>query len=248
MLKLYFYFLYRIVGTAIQIPPRSLLNNVEYVEEVIAIDPPIQPFYSEPFRLLDHELNEKLSIRKARQVSGTNQSRAEDLEKLLRITSSGLTRNQPARPQSRKIDRTSTFIIKQNSVVSKKLSKIQEHKKFEMSSALQRDIDNKLSYSAISSSRMGPILNVKFLYKKPDIMDDVKAVKSASKLPLYADIATYDRQKMPKQELSSKSASIHHQKVNPNTIHLPPFNYELDFPIIQGRGYNNQKSSKFVKH
>jgi hypothetical protein len=29
---------------------------------------------------------------------------------------------------------------------------------------------------------------------------------------------------------------------------LPPFNYDLDFPIIQGRGYNNQKSSKFMKH
>jgi hypothetical protein len=95
---------------------------------------------------------------------------------------------------------------------------------------------------------MGPILNVKFLYKKPDILDDVKSVKSASKLPLYADITTYERAPI-KHELSSKSASIHHHnKVNPNSIHLPPFNYDLDFPIIQGRGYNNQKSSKFMKH
>jgi hypothetical protein len=177
------------------------------------------------------------------------------LEKLLRITSSGLTRNQPQvyrPPNSKKvIDRTSTFIIKQNSV-GKKLSKIQEHKKFEINPITihhqKRELDNKLSYSATSSSRMGPILNVKFLFKKPDLMDDVKSVKSASKLPLYAEIAT-DRQKLPKHELSSKSASIHHHhKMNPNTIQLPPFNYDLDFPIIQGRGYNNQKTSRFMKH
>lgn len=232
-------------------------GTVEYIEEIIAIDPPIRSFHSEPFRLLDHELNEKLSIRKARQASASNQTRSEDLEKLLRITSSGLTRNQPQfRPQSTKkvVDRTSTFIIKQNSL-GKKLSKIQEHKKFEMSPAVlryqTRELDNKLSYSATSSSRINPLANVKFLYKKPDILDDVKSVKSASKLPLYAEIATYERQKLPKHELSSKSASIHHHsinKMNPNAIQLPPFNYDLDFPVIQGRGYNNQNSSKFVKH
>lgn len=93
---------------------------------------------------------------------------------------------------------------------------------------------------------MGPILNVKFLFKKPDLLDDVKSVKSASKLPLYADS---ERQKLPSGEISSKSASIHHHsKMNQNTIQLPPFNYELDFPIIQGRGYNNQNSSRFMKH
>lgn len=230
-------------------------NPTEYVEEVLAIDPPIQHYHSEPFRLLDYELNEKLSIRKSRQASGTNQSRAEDLEKLLRITSSGITRNQqPVRPlpnNKKVVDRTSTFMIKQNSV-GRKLSKIQEHKKYEINPIAmhhKRELDNKLSYSATSSSRMGPILNVKFLYKKPDLLDDVKSVKSASKLPLYADIATYERQKFPKTEMSSKSASIHHHnQMNTNTIQLPPFNYDLDFPIIQGRGYNNQKTSKLMKH
>lgn len=237
-------------------PVKRNLTEEGIVDEIIAIDPPIQHFHSEPFRLLDHELNEKLYIRKARQASGTNQSRAEDLEKLLRITSSGLTRNQQqVRPQNSKkvIDRTSTFIIKQNSV-GRKLSKIQEHKKFEINpismNHQKRELDNKLSYSATSSSRIGPILNVKFLFKKPDILlDDVKSVKSASKLPLYSGIATYEHQKLPKSELSSKSASIHHHnKMNPNTIQLPPFNYDLDFPIIQGRGYNNQKSCRFMKH
>lgn len=200
--------------------------------------------------MLDHELNEKLSLRRARQASATNQSRAEDLKKLLRITSSGLTRNQQQRPDSNKkvIDRTSTFIIKQNSV-GKKLSKIQEHKKFEVNPITlhhqKRELDNKLSYSATSTTRMGPILNIKFLYKKPELIDDVKSVKSASKLPLYTDISTY--QKLPQTELSSKSASIHHHKMNPNTIQLPPFSYDLDFPIIQGRGYNNQKSTRFTK-
>lgn len=93
---------------------------------------------------------------------------------------------------------------------------------------------------------MDPILSVKFLHKKPDILDDVKSVKSASKLPFYADIT--EREKHPKSELSSKSASIHHHKMNQNNIQLPPFNYDLDFPIIQGRGYNNQNSSRFMKH
>lgn len=232
-------------------------GSLEFVEEVLAIDPPFQHYHCEPFRMLDHELNEKLSIRKARQASGTNQSRAEDLEKLLRITSSGITRNQqPIRPPSNKkvVDRTSTFMIKQTSV-GRRLTKIQEHKKYELNPITlhhqKRELENKLSYSATSTSRMGPILNVKFLYKKPDLLEDVKSVKSASKLPLYADIATYERQKFSKTELSSKSASIHHQinnQMNPNTIQLPPFNYDLDFPIIQGRGYNNQKSSKLIKH
>lgn len=233
--------------------PTQHRKSVEFVEEIIAIDPPIYNYHSEPFRLLDQELNEKLRIRKARQGSASNQSRAEDLEKLLRITSSGLSRNQqPNRPQNSKkvIDRTSTFVIKQNSV-GKKLSKIQEHKMFQIHPITlhhqKRELDNKLSYSATSSSRLNPVLNVKFLSKKLDLQDDVKSVKSASKLPIYSEII--ERQKLPKSELSSKSASIHHHnKLNQNNIQLPPFNYELDFPIIQGRGYNNQKSSRFTKH
>ncbi|CRK91505.1 CLUMA_CG005167, isoform A [Clunio marinus] len=246
----------RIVGKKIDLPAKNIRNPFDYVDEIIAIDPPVHKYHSEPFRMLDHELNEKLSIRKARQPSGMNQSRTEDLEKLLRITSSGLTRTQQQqyeRPQYSKkvVDRTSTFFIKQNSL-GKKLSKIQEHKQFEMSPSVvqysKRELDNKLSYSASSSSRMVPKVNVKFLCKKPDVIDDVKSVKSASKLPLYADVTNYQPYKQPKHEMSSKSASIHHHKMNQNTIQLPPFNYDLDFPIIQGRGYNNQKSSKFTKH
>lgn len=138
-------------------------------------------------------------------------------------------------------------MVKQNSRPAKKLFRIQEHQHFEKNPTQKQELDNKLSYSAASSSRIGPILNVKFLYKKPElIVDDVKSVKSASKLPLYADIL--DRQKLPKHELSSKSASIHHHhRMNQNVIQLPPFNYDLDFPVIQGRGYN-QNSSRFIKH
>lgn len=230
----------RVVGTKISLPLRSS-QRVDYIsnyEEVIAVDP-VPQYHNEPFKMLDQELNEKLSIRKPRQPSGSSQLRADDLEKLLRITSSsGLSRNhqqQISRLQQNKkvIDRTSTFIVKQNSVGlqnMKKLSKIQEHKKFELSPAIHhRELDNKLSYSATSPY--------------------VKAVKSASKLPIYADI-TYERQNIPKTEFSSKSASIHHKKVNPNNIQLPPFNYNhLDFPsFIQVRSYNNQKSSRFMKH
>lgn len=223
----------RVVGTKINLPLRGS-QRVEYIsnyEEVIAVDPAPQ-YHHEPFKMLDQELNEKLSLRKARQPSGSSQLRADDLEKLLRITSSsGLSRNyqQPVnRLHSTKVvDRTSTFIVKQNSVGFqniKKLSKIQEHKKFE---PIIHQLDNKLSYSATSPHY-------------------VKSVKSASKLPFEP----FERQKIPKSEFS-KSASIHHHKnkLNQNNIQLPPFNYEsLDFPsFIQVRGYN-QNSYKFMKH
>lgn len=227
----------RIVGRKIEIPLRSH-QRVDYIsnyEEIIAIDPPL---HHEPFKMLDQELNEKLSLRKARQPSA-NQLRADDLEKLLRITSSsGLSRNhQPQQsrqlPAKKLVDRTSTFIVKQNSVGLhniKKLSRIQEHKKFELSPVTiihQRELDNKLSYSATSPY--------------------VKSIKSAQLNKIYADISN-ERQKIPKNEFSSKSASIHHhKKVNPNNIQLPPFNYDLEFPsFIQVRGYNQK--SRYMKH
>lgn len=223
----------RIVGNKINFPVRSLrAEHVSNYEEIIAIDPPSQ-YYHESFKMLDHELNEKLSLRKARQPSA-NQFKVDDLEKLLRITSSsGLSRNHQQQNSKKLVDRTSTFIVKQNSVglnSIKKLSRIQEHKKFELTPVTiihQRELDNKLSYSATSH---------------------VKSIKSAQLNKMYADISN-ERQKIPKNEFSSKSASIHHhKKVNQNNIQLPPFNYDLDFPsFIQVRGYNNQKS-RYTKH
>lgn len=226
----------RVVGKKMELPPRQTIMN-EYVDEMIAIDPP--RYEGTSFRLLDQELNEKLSLRKSRQLSGKN----DNLEKLLRITSSGLNRNPNQRLHSAKkssVDRVSTYVVKQSSLVptnhsSKRLSQIRE-----------RDIveQEKLSYSASNSTRIGPLLNVKFLYKKPEVIDsNVKSIKSASsKLPLY------ELMSLDKTDHSSKSASIHSK--NPNIIQLPPFNYELDFPIIQGRSIQSAvgKSARILKH
>ena len=224
----------RIVGNKINFPVRSLrAEHVSNYEEIIAIDPPPH-HYHESFKMLDQELNEKLSLRKTREPSA-NQFKVDDLEKLLRITSSsGLSRNHQQQNSKKLVDRTSTFIVKQQNSVGlnniKKLSRIQEHKKFELTpiTIIQRELDNKLSYSATSQP--------------------VKSIKSAQLNKMYADISN-ERQKIPKNEFSSKSASIHHhKKVNQNNIQLPPFNYDLDFPsFIQVRGYNNQKS-RYMKH
>lgn len=239
----------RVVGKRLELPPRK--NPIEYVDEIIAIDP--APRYEgESFKLLDQQLNEKLSLRKSRrEPSAKNQMKHDNLEKLLRITSSGILRNQPHQHQKinvtgnkKSIDRTSTYTIKQNSIVpsisnAKKLSQIQE-----------RDTkEEKLSYSASNSARIiGPLLNVKFLYKKPDVFDNVKSIKSASsKLPIYEIMSL--EQNLPKGEHSSKSASIYSK--NPNLIQLPPFNYELDFPIIQGRSIQSaigKTSARNLKH
>jgi hypothetical protein len=237
------------VGKKIEnLPPRNN-SSVEYVEEVIAIDPPLPlRFEGESFKLLDQELNEKLSIRKARQLSAKGHAanmKAENLEKLLRITSSGLTRHQNVKPTAnnrRTIDRTSTYEVKNTNIVPSNFNHIKK-----LSQIKERDFVDaeKLSYSASSSSRMGSLLNVKFLYKKPEYLDSVQSVKSAtSKLPLYELVS------LEKSDNLSKSASIH--KKNLNIIQLPPFNYELDFPIIQGRGiqsaFGKNASTRTFKH
>jgi hypothetical protein len=206
------------------------LESLSNYEEIFAIDPPV---FLEPFKMLDQELNEKLSLRKSRQRSAS-QLKVDDLEKLLNITSSsGLSRNhqQPQIPVKKVVDRTSTYLVKQNSVGLhniKKLTRIQEHKKFELTPVTlisnARELD-KHSYSATTAT--SPY---------------VKSIKSAQLNKLYADISN-ERQKIPKNEFSSKSASIHHhKKMNPNNpnLQLPPFNYE--FPsFIQVRGYSNHK-------
>ncbi|KAG5672704.1 hypothetical protein PVAND_002813 [Polypedilum vanderplanki] len=232
----------RIIGTKLELPPKKAVAN-DFFEEVIAIDPP--RFESSSFRLLDQELNEKLSLKKSRLLSGKSHDlKNEHLDKLLRITSSGLVRNREHnyRPQNvRKlsVDKTSTLLIKNNDFVPsngsiKKLTQIKE-----------RDVidHDKHSYSASNSaSRIGPLLNVKFLYKKPDIVEtNVKSVKSAtSKLPLYELIS------LDKSDITAKSASMHTK--NPNIIQLPPFNFnDLDFPIVKGRSIQSAVSKTNVR-
>jgi hypothetical protein len=228
----------RIVGKKIELPLRKGSIG-EFYEEVIAIDPP--RYESTSFRLLDQELNEKLSLKKSRLLSGRSHDlKSENLDKLLRITSSGLIRNREQRPinfRKPSVDKTATFILKNKDFVPaanghmRKLTQIKE-----------RDAIDQHSYSASnSSSRIGPLLNVKFLYKKPEsVENNVKSVKSAtSKLPLYELVS------LDKSDISTKSASIHTK--NPNLIQLPPFNYDLDFPIVQGRSIQSAVSKTSVR-
>lgn len=220
----------------------SFDNN--YVDEIIAIDPPLA---SASFKCLDHELNEKLSLRKARQsASGIRQVKDDELEKFLRITSS---RGQPQPPTKKTVEKT--VVIKQNNSglfqSAKRLSKIHEDQRVD-SMSFHRDFDDKLIIHSASQSR--PSLDVKYcVFKKPANVrfDDIKSIKSASKLPVYSEISRFDPIKVNKPLLSSKSASIHHQRrVNINSVRLPPFNYDLDYPF-EVRGYNNQKT-KLSKH
>lgn len=257
----YFVVVYRVIGTKIKLPPRPQLNYnpQNFVDEIIAIDPPPS---SESFRNLDFELNEKLSIRRARQsANGMKHVRDDELEKFLQVTSSGVVRNQQI---SRKtVDKT--VVMKQNNNNNNsagisirndniKLSKIHENKK--LNSANFKGSNIGIDEKLIIHSR--PPHDVKFVYKKQPnrvTFDEVKSVKSASKLPMYAEIARIEPMKANKSQLSSKSASIHHsRRANLNSIRLPPFSYDLDYPFIESvkytdlevRGYNQK--SHISKH
>lgn len=231
----------RVVGKKIEVPSKVRQTNPsEFYEEVIAIDPPQSHIERDSFKLLDQELNEKLSLRKTRQSSAKNQLKNDNLEKLLRITSSGISGrncsyNQKPQSVRKYVDKTSTVLIKQNSNGSR-LSKIQE-----------RDVEKLSSYSATSR----PLLNVKFLFKKPEsaVLDENPKVKSASsKLPLY-ELRSLDQphHKNHHELLSSKSASLHTKNIN--LIQLPPFNYDLDFQgIIQGRSIQSAFHGSGKKH
>lgn len=206
----------RVVGKKIEAPSIVKKSPADYYEEIIAIDPPER----DSFKLLDQELNEKLSLRKTRQSSAKN----DNLEKLLRITSSGRSYNQNKPQNVRKyVDKTSTVFIQPNN--GSRLSKIQE-----------RDVE-KVSYSATSR----PLLNVKFLFKKPEsaVLDENPKVKSASKLPLYE----LEPPKHHHEFLSSKSASLHSKNIN--LIQLPPFDYDFQ-GIIQGRSIQSAFGKKHV--
>lgn len=195
---------------------------------------------------MDFELNEKLSIRRARQsANGARHVRDEELEKFLRVTSSGVARNQQV---SRKtVDKT--IVMRQQG--GGKLSRIHENRKLHFGANGNVGMDEKFIIHSAAAPARPPQQHhnddVKFVYKKPNrvTFDEVKAVKSASKLPMYAEISRIEPMKMAnKSQNASKSASIHHQRrANLNTIRLPPFSYDLDYPYIEVRGFNNQKSS-----
>lgn len=193
----------RVVGKKIETSTLRQ-NPTTFYEEIIAIDPP----ESDSFKLLDQELNEKLSLRKSRQLSAKNQLKNDNLEKLLRITSSGISsgRNKNYNQKESTTRKNERVIpLKQNI----NGSRIFQNK--------ESDSEKLASYSATTRQ---PLLNVKFLFKKPEhLLDDSSKVKSAtSKLPLYELRSLDDR----KYDLSSKSASFHAKNIN--IIQLPPFN------------------------
>lgn len=207
----------RVVGKKIEVPSMRQ-NHTTYYEEIIAIDPP----EGDSFKLLDQELNEKLSIRKSHQLSAKNQLKNENLEKLLRITSSGMSsgRNKSYNNQKeiRKNERVITVKQNGNGIYGNRI--------------FQNKESEKLSFSA---STRQPLLNVKFLFKKPEhLLDDSSKVKSAtSKLPLYELRSLDDRH--TKFDLSSKSASFHAKNINIIQLQkLPPFN-SFEFRGIEGR-------------
>lgn len=216
----------RVVGKKINLPLRpQTKEDLRNYEEIIIIDPPPSQFKVLDDKL-EQELSEKLSLRRSRQPS--NQLlKVDDLDKLLRITSSGLTRNhQQQIRQTKKVDRTSTFFVKQNSVGLnfRKLSKIQEHKKFELSP---------LSFNTKSSLVHCEKSNIN------------KVVKSAQNLNKIADFSNekndFYRQKLPKNEFSSKSAQhknksiqLQQQLYAPAVLNFNPF-----FEIRGGRFKSN---------
>lgn len=264
----YYLLSHRIIGTKIKLPPRPQLNYnpQNFVDEIIAIDPPPP---SESFKNLDFELNEKLSIRRARQsANGVRHVRDDELEKFLRVTSSGVVRNQ--QQISRKtVDKTVVMKQSNNNTTgisfqndNRKLSKIHENKKLHSANFLKGSnigIDEKLIIHSATPPR--PPHDVKFVYKKPNrvvTFDEVKSVKSASKLPMYAEISRIEPMKANKTQLSSKSASIHHsqRRANLNSIRLPPFSYDIEYPFIESvkytdlevRGYNQKSNLNISKH
>lgn len=205
----------RVVGKKIEIPAtRQFQNPINYYEEIIAIDPPEHE--RDSFKLLDQELNEKLSLRRSRQLSAKNQN----LEKLLRITSSGISSS----------GRNGNFNQKE-SIIQRNKNDRKQH------SNGSRLIKEELaSYSATTRP---PLLNVKFLFKKPEnlLIDESSKVKSAtSKLPLY-ELRSLDPS-------TSKSATLHAKNIN--LIQLPPFN-SFEFRGIEGRSIQSAFKPNF-KH
>ena len=139
---------------------------MEYIDELIIIDPPIEKVQNDgTFSFLDEELHDKLMLRKS-----NNSLKNNDVEKYLRITSGPIIRNQHHFQQQNKksIDRFYTLKPQSNFIGNnRKLNQIQENKRYDhptemKNTALKVNQEiTKISYSA--TSRMPPILNIRFL-------------------------------------------------------------------------------------
>lgn len=232
----------RVIGKQIDSPPSLKRSfNVQF-EEIFAIDPPVFRSRNDSFVLLEHELNEKLSIRRSQQ-NCAYQLKNNDIEKCLRITSSGILQSHQQQQKSfsatkKTVDQTATYVINPiNFGGRRRLSKIQEYKKYDFHPSTNHqqhknncDLNN-LTFSAVSPR----ILNIKFLLSKPDeICSSTKScslkIKSAtSKLSpttYFNGMGVKINKNDTTISASSKSASLHKGK-QPHVLQMPSLNYDF---------------------
>lgn len=233
----------RVIGKQIQSPPSCTKksSNVHF-EEIFAIDPPVARSRNDSFVLLEHELNEKLSIRRSQQNSAY-QLKNNDIEKYLRITSSGVLQSHQQHQKSlsankKSIDQTSTYVINPiNYGGRRKLSKIQEYKKFEFHpSTNHQRLQNNCELDDLTFSSASPrILNIKFLLSKPDEIScatkpcSLKIKSATSKLSpttYFNGLGVKINKNDNLPSVSSKSASLHKGK-HPHVLQMPSLNYDF---------------------
>lgn len=243
----------RVLGKRIIIPEELLTNKTEFIDELIAIDPPIEKLKKDSFSLLDEELHDKLMLRKSRYNNTSLKNNY--VEKYLRITSGPIIRNQLNYQllSKKTIDRSYAFKAHSNlNDNNRKLNQIQENKRYDhpievKSTSLKVDQElKKISYSA--TSRMPPILNIKFLKDSRLPESGKPSIKSATtKFSTTGHFDEIDEKRSrkyintlgflhPATVISSKSATFSSKfnklnSKNQNIIHLPALSAtrNLDF-------------------
>ncbi|CAO1434456.1 unnamed protein product [Diamesa serratosioi] len=222
----------RVIGKQLNLTSSMNTSSNTQFEEIFAIDPPVARSRIDSFMLLEHELNEKLSIRRSQQ-NVSYQLKNNDIEKYLRITSSGNLQSQQQQQKSASItkklnDQTTSYIINPINVGdNRKLSRIQEYKRF--------DFDKSTNQNLIISAVSPRILNIKFLLSKPDEIVCAqkpcytKINSATSKLlpaPYYDGMGLKIKKKDNSALSSSKSASMHKSKFH-HVLPMPSLNYDF---------------------
>lgn len=232
----------RVIGKQIDSPPSMKRSfNVQF-EEIFAIDPPVSRLRNDSFVPLEHELNEKLSIRRSQQ-NCAYQLKNNDIEKCLRITSSGILQShqqqqKPFSTTKKTVDQTATYVINPfNFGGRRKLTKIQEYKKYDFHSTTNhQQLKNNCELDDITFSAVSPrILNIKFLLSKPDEIGSASKpcslkIKSATSklLPTtyFNRMGVKNNKNDTLTSASSKSASLHKGK-QPHVLQMPSLNYDF---------------------
>lgn len=229
----------RVIGKQMDYPPPMKRSSNVQFEEIFAIDPPVARSRNDSFVLLEHELNEKLSIRRSQQ-NCAYQLKNIDIEKYLRITSSGILQSHQQQPKSLSATKKSidTYVINPiNFGGRRKLSKIQEYKKFDFHpSSNHQQVQNNCELDGLTFSSVSPrILNIKFLLSKPDEIScaikpcSLKIKSATSKLSptkYFNGLSVKINKNDTFAPASSKSASLHKGK-HPNVLQMPSLNYDF---------------------